>query len=75
VAWGFTVKWDELQQDGPPVKLRDLCSLTGFSKMKFLDDIERGDLDVRRIRTGERRLIVIERAEARRYLLALGFAA
>jgi hypothetical protein len=62
-----------LADHGPPVRLRDLCRLTGFSKMKFLDDIDRGDLTVQRIRTGHNHLIVVEREEARRYLETLGF--
>lgn len=67
--------WDELQLDGPPVRLRDLCRLTGFSKMKFIDDIERGDLEAIPVRTCRTKVWMIERSEARRYLLNIGFAA
>lgn len=64
-----------LLEDGPPVRLRDLCSVTGFSKMKFFDAIDKGELVVRWIRTGQTRMVVVERREALRYLTDIGFAA
>lgn len=65
----------DLERDGPAIRLRDLCAVTGFSKMKFLNDIERGILDVRRVATGDTHVVLVEREEARRYLTAIGFAA
>jgi len=65
----------DLQRVGPPIRLRHLCALTGFSKMKFFAAIERGDLDVTWIRTGQTKIALIDRVEARRYLTAIGFAA
>ena len=56
-----------------PLRLSDLCKITGFSKMKFLDDIERGDLAVRRVRTGQTHVVLVDREEAYRYLVSIGF--
>ncbi len=63
----------DLERHGPPVRIRDLCRLTGFGKDKFYADIERGDLKADYIRTGQTKLAVIERAEAVRHLTAIGF--
>lgn len=67
----------DLERDGPPVKLRDLCALTGFTKEKFYADIERGTLDARRVGNGEGRwcVWVVTRQEALRHLRKLGVAA
>lgn len=65
----------DLFMDGPPIRLRDLCAVTGFSKMKFLDDIDRGRLEVRRVETGRGHVVLIDREEARRYLSAIRFVA
>lgn len=65
--------WDELQRFGPPIRLRDLRSLTGYSKMKFLDDIDRGRLNATKVPTGQTSLWIVERIEARRYLASIGF--
>jgi hypothetical protein len=66
---------EDLRHDGPPVRLRDLCSVTGFSKMKFFDAIDRGELEARAIRTGRTTLTIVERSEAVRYLEQIGFVA
>ena len=63
-----------LRAGGPPVRLRDLCALTGFSKMKFLDDIERGKLHARRVATGRTHVVLVERDEACRYLTSINFS-
>lgn len=65
----------ELLKDGPPIRLRDLCAVTGFSKMKFLGDIDLGRLEVKRVITGDTHIVLIEREEARRYLAAIRFVA
>lgn len=69
------VTLEQLQQGGPPVRIRDLSALTGFSKQKFFDAIDRGELDVKWIRTGQTRMATVERDEAWRYLVGIGFAA
>lgn len=65
----------ELRRDGPPVRLRALCDITGFSKMKFFAAIDRGDLNVRWTRTCSTKMALVERDEALRYLASIGFAA
>jgi hypothetical protein len=65
----------ELQQDGAPVRLIDLARLTGFSKDKFSRAIDLGELEATRVRACSRFIIVIERAEALRYLHEIRFAA
>lgn len=35
---------DALQQEGPPVRLRDLCRLTGRSRASLIAEIDRGTL-------------------------------
>lgn len=65
----------DLEDAGPPVRLRDLCALTGFTKTKFYDAIESGELPAKWIRTGQTKLAVVERRDALRYLTDIGFAA
>ena len=66
---------EDLRSGGPPVRLRDLCVVTGFSKMKFFSAIDAGDLRVSWVKTGQTRMALIERSEALRYLLDINFAA
>jgi predicted DNA-binding transcriptional regulator AlpA len=70
---GLTLR--DLEQDGPPIRLRDLSKLTGFSKDKFYLDIDRGDLQAKPVKTRSRVVYMVERDEALRYLRAIKFAA
>ena len=63
-----------LQQAGPPVRLRVLCEITGFSRAPFVEAIERGELNARLVGRGRGRYLV-DRHEAIRYLRAIKFAA
>lgn len=65
----------DLRREGPPIRLRELASLTGFTKEKFYDAIERGELQPLWILTGQTRMIMVERLEALRYLQQIRFAA
>jgi hypothetical protein len=62
-----------LLEHGPPVRVRDLARVTGFSKGKFYADIERGRLEAYEVKTGQTIVYTIARAEAVRYLAAIGF--
>lgn len=66
---------DDLKHDGPPVRLRDLVGITGLSKSKFLGEVKAGKLRVTKVKTGQTWRAAIDRLEAYRYLVELGFAA
>lgn len=66
---------EDLRQDGPPVRLRDLVGITGLSKSKFLEEVKAGRLKATRVRTGQTWRAAVEREEAYRYLVELGFVA
>jgi hypothetical protein len=64
----------DLAHDGPPVRLRDLIAVTGLSKQTILTDIEKRELVAVKRARGLRSIYLVQRAEARRYCLALGFS-
>ncbi len=65
----------DLEHAGPPVRLKDLADLTGFSKQKFYQDIQRGILPAAQVQTGQTTVYAVERGEALGYLRAIKFAA
>jgi hypothetical protein len=58
--------------DGPALRLRDLARITSLSKVTLLRDIQGGHLFAVK-RPGATSVYLIQRSEARRYLVALGF--
>jgi hypothetical protein len=63
----------DLEQPGPPIRLSVLAGILGMSKEKLKDDAKRGEFKVIRIRCGSMEYRHVDRAEALRYLDAIGF--
>jgi hypothetical protein len=63
----------DLEQDGPPIRLSQLAKILGMSRYKLMNDAERGDLRLVRIKCGQLRYRHVERDEALRYLDAVGY--
>lgn len=55
-----------------PLRVRDVASLAGFSKKKIMADSRVGEVALSWVRCGTRRMALIGRAEALRYLTAIG---
>lgn len=62
----------ELEQSGPPVRLRDLIFLTGLSSPTLRADIASGELAASRRCGKPNSPYFVVRTEARRYLAMLG---
>lgn len=62
----------ELEEHGPPVRIRDLVALTGLSSPTILADIACGVLHAAKRCNKPNSPYFIKRAEARRYLSSLG---
>lgn len=65
----------DLQDDGAPVRVRDVAALAGFSKKKIMADWRNGEIALSWVRCGTRQMALVARAEAYRYLTAIGVAA
>lgn len=61
----------ELFQPGPPIRVRDLCAITGWPRIRIHRALECGDLVS--LAHHARAMVYITRQEARRWLLACGF--
>lgn len=60
--------------DGPPIRVRDLLAITGWSRPRVHRAIKAGELIPLRPHPGVARATVfIQREEARRYLRAMGW--
>lgn len=66
---------DLLITDAPPIRVSELAELAGLSKTKIRTDARAGLLSFLWVRCGTKRMAVIVRAEAYRYLLNIGLAA
>jgi hypothetical protein len=63
----------DIQQDGPPLRLRDLGAIVGLSRATLIARIECGDLPAFRYLAKAGSPWYVQRVEARRWLGALGF--
>lgn len=63
----------DLEHDGPPIRIRELVRLTGFTRHKLYADIRRDELNVVAFKAGSHYYWHVERAEALRYLNAIGY--
>jgi hypothetical protein len=63
----------QLQQDGPPVRLRDLCNISGLSDMTLRREIADEQLKAHKLRPLKNSTYFVDRAEARRWLVQIGF--
>jgi excisionase family DNA binding protein len=62
---------DDIWQDGPPVRMRDLEAITGLSRVTLRADIQTGRLPaLRRLGIGH---YLVKRADARAWLAAMGY--
>lgn len=64
---------EQISMDGPAVRLRDIQAVTGFARGTLEADIRAGYLLATRRRPIPRSPYLIERDEARRYLMAMGY--
>ena len=64
----------DLEQHGPPVRIRDLVALTGLSSPTILADIACGVLHAARRCDKPNSPYFIVRAEAQRYVRTLGYS-
>ena len=64
---------DLFTTDGPPIRVRDLCALLGWSRPRVHRAIESGELAVLRPHDHARATVYIQREEARRWLLDMGW--
>jgi len=63
--------FDQLSETGPPIRVKDLMHVTGWSRDSVINSIEAGDIAVlRRTARGSYRIL---RSEARRWLHQVGF--
>lgn len=61
--------------DGPPIRVRDLCAILGWSRPSVHRAIAAGELRAMRPHAGlARATVYIQREEARRWLTAMGWA-
>ncbi len=58
----------DLQREGPAVRLTDVAVLSGFSPQKLLADARLGYLQITWAPCGIRRMAMVDRSEAVRYL-------
>lgn len=58
----------------PPIKLKVLAARIGISKRKLLDDVKRGELLVRWVPCGTRKMGLVEPGEVDRYLQKIGLS-
>lgn len=65
----------DLEAIGPPVRVRDVAALAGFSKAKVMADARAGQLHITWAQCGRRRMALVSRSEAHHYLQRLGIAA
>ena len=63
----------DLETEGPPIRIRELVRLTGFSRHKLYADIRRDELQIVAMRCGQMTYWHVDRHEALRYLDALGY--
>jgi predicted DNA-binding transcriptional regulator AlpA len=63
----------DLQQDGPPVRLRDLVAITGLSSDTIYRDIHGGYLHAFKRRSGKSASYFVDRDVARQWLDRMGF--
>lgn len=64
---------EDLENGGPPIRIRELVDLTGFTRHKIYADIRRNDLAVVAYRCGTVHYWHVERHEALRWLDAMGY--
>jgi hypothetical protein len=62
----------DLEHDGPPVRLRDLVAITGFSSGTIRWDILNGNLPAQQRARGTQAWWFIKREDARAYAAKLG---
>jgi hypothetical protein len=62
---------DMREAQGPPLRIRDIAALTGFSKQKVMADVRGGYLVAREIPCGRAVMWVVPFSEAQRYLREL----
>jgi hypothetical protein len=60
---------------GPPLRISHVAILSGFSKAKIMVDVHSGRLPVTWAQCGSRKMALVSRAEAWRYLNAMGILA
>jgi hypothetical protein len=63
---------DDIWREGPPVRIRDLAYVTGYSDDKIRLDVRSGHLVPMSTETRERSAMLFTRDAARRWLAALG---
>ena len=56
---------------GTRLRLRELADLAGVSKDKVMDDARRGEVEIVRVKCGQRWRAEVEPEQARRYLSRL----
>lgn len=66
---------EQLVQDGPAVKIRDLVAMSGLSSPTIRSDIKAGLLRATKRGQSDRASYLIQRADARAWLKTLGFQA
>ena len=59
---------EDIFQPGPPVRVRDLMAITGYSRQIVISAIEAGELAASRRREGLNYCYLIDRASARQWL-------
>lgn len=65
---------EALRGGGPPVRVRDVANVAGISKTKVMQDGRAGEVVIRWVKCGTRKMGVVERHEAYRYLVHIGIA-
>jgi len=67
------VSQDEIWQNGPPLRVSDICAILGWSRPRVHRAIEAGELAAIRPHAIPRATVYLQREEVRRWLLAMGW--
>ena len=69
------VTLEDVKADGPPLRISDLVFMTGLAELTVKTDIRTGFLIAQRRREKQNSPYYVDRKEARRWLVQMGFIA